>query len=916
MMPSSPNSWIEPWLTAPDALVAVGLAGATEEELEAQLKAAVAARSVELTYLAPTAASRLSATALEGLWLTAVSALDRGSLDQAMRVRVNTPPVTDEPGGEAVSATGDLALALQSATEVQSVCLVDRTRPTLPQFEWPLRVAFGASQSHLRALAEDYARPHLLTVQGRPSRLDPADLLVIGLGDEDEARRTAPGMTVQLIDDVTPARSGVLDSLRRVVSPLTAVVSARGNEGQFLAKLFDALAHNYTPDRAVGHAAHPFGHYLVSAHPDYLDAARVTAAVIRVRQAAEVAFARDIIDRDAFLAAAAPLSEMAMLPEDLFTSEGLGADESALRVRATRSVLAKADLWRDGVLRSVAPMDRTGREPPSSTRRLQAQVSALFESPTLRRRTLAPDTVHQIRIRVGSEDLDWINAPMPLPDIAFAPDDRMIPLDIRLFVPALMDHELAGQVFLGRTGDSTTTDFLIYVPHDMQVFEAIIRVSHDGTPLQTALLRSLVATQDDIDDEHALALLRSPPSDVDLDYKVRPDLALVVAEDTVFVDFPGKERAPISLPGLGDVVDGLRDLLFDKARALDSLEQPLLSKNGTQLIRALARQGAFLRRRILGTEPHVIRRVDVASPSSGTFLPVEFFYDLPQPTRTAELCRMFASSDYVPIDPANTGRVDELTGCSPACEAVNDQAFVCPSGFWALRTVIERQIQSTTDPDCIHPQPHAGRFLPLVKEIVFAASDRVNTSTGLTRIDETVDELRKVADKVHVAPDWDGWKELVSKPALLLALPHTVTVDRVEQALEVGPKEGGDPCRHQLALIDVGRDHVNPSNGPGPIMVFLGCDIANPQAEFQDFVREFRCNGASLVLGTLTSTLGPQAAPFAVALVKALWASRGEEPVGELLRRVRHTMLRLDNPMALAVSAFGAADWVFETGRD
>jgi hypothetical protein len=67
--------------------------------------------------------------------------------------------------------------------------------------------------------------------------------------------------------------------------------------------------------------------------------------------------------------------------------------------------------------------------------------------------------------------------------------------------------------------------------------------------------------------------------------------------------------------------------------------------------------------------------------------------------------------------------------------------------------------------------------------------------------------------------------------------------------------------------------------------------------------------GASVVVATLTYVLGSQAAPLAKEFVKALWSAEPGSTIGELLPQVRATMLRADNPMALALVAYGDADW-------
>jgi hypothetical protein len=66
-----------------------------------------------------------------------------------------------------------------------------------------------------------------------------------------------------------------------------------------------------------------------------------------------------------------------------------------------------------------------------------------------------------------------------------------------------------------------------------------------------------------------------------------------------------------------------------------------------------------------------------------------------------------------------------------------------------------------------------------------------------------------------------------------------------------------------------------------------------------------------VVVATLTYVLGPQAAPMAREFVRQIASAGTRLTIGEIMRRVRARMLAKDNIMALAITAFGDADWRF-----
>jgi hypothetical protein len=518
---------------------------------------------------------------------------------------------------------------------------------------------------------------------------------------------------------------------------------------------------------------------------------------------------------------------------------------------------------------------------------------------TQRTKSLEPGTPHKVIVRIGGISLDWLSVPTPIPKLVFPDDETRYELTVYLFAPAISAVPLRDTLSLGVNGDSSLAEFEVDVPVDVDAVDATILVFRGTTHLQTATLRGPVAAGDVAVDGRSLQFLPGDRSEVDLATHKDPELSLTVTSDGVVVKSPAFPEYRVDLPGLDAAVAPLRDLLHKVATQLEGLGQRLTSDNGTRLVRTLAIQGEYLRRRILPDDLGRVASVQVTSPSSGRFLPVEFFYDYGRPDDAAALCPAFMTGTD--------------TDC-PDCRAVGDSAFVCPSGFWALRTSIERQVRSLSAPGCSAPEPRPEERLPATSRIVFAASDRVNTTDQPDRIAATIAALEALNAEVHRAATWNEWQKLVMDwPMLLVALPHTVDTDTGFQALQVGPEDE----RIELRLNAIDPTYLGPPDQrPGPVVLLLGCNVANPKVAYQDFVRELRCSGASLVVGTLTYVLGQQAAPFATALVQALLDDQTDDEIGTIMRKVRARMLRQDNPMALAVTAYGAADWRFQTGHD
>ena len=131
-------------------------------------------------------------------------------------------------------------------------------------------------------------------------------------------------------------------------------------------------------------------------------------------------------------------------------------------------------------------------------------------------------------------------------------------------------------------------------------------------------------------------------------------------------------------------------------------------------------------------------------------------------------------------------------------------------------------------------------------------------------------------------------------------------------SLEIARKGGSEI--QAVADITEAFVRLNP-DGPGPVVMLLGCTTAVPLDTFQTFTVQFKDMGASLVIGTIAPVLGRHAARTAEALIEALIKVQSDAggrdgiPVGEALRDVRRQLLGRGILMSMSLAAYGDADW-------
>jgi len=834
------------------------------------------------------------ADALALAWQTAAHTYPGDETGRAIRTRLE---LTD--GGE-WSAPYQ---ALRRATAVSSVFLADYTCSGRRQWHWPVRVATIPSDP-LRDRFGSYGHPDLIELTDITDRYALCDIAVVQVPQAaDAARFIGPSLVV--LYGVDP-QFITLEHLREVAAQFeaSAVAATTGpdNGDEFTWRFFDGLAHNHPPDLAFGMAAADTD-YLLIGDAEFVDSARVSAVVTEVRRAVEDAWASGRLEHQ----------EMNLAFDELHSLDGLSWMAEGGAATAARQVLADVEpvVAAANATRSTRP--HGDGEVTASPRYLQTQVNDLSSgTPKRRQNAFRPGAPHDIEVRIGRTSAEWNRAGIAFPEWRLPAEERQHELTIDLRAPSLFEGLKTETVVLGQVGDSNTATFPVDVPAGIDHVEASVTVFCHGLHLQTATLTGPVSPDDEDAAGEGIRLLRGDGSTADLDAKSALDMSFTKERDVVKVWQRGEEPWDVKLPGIDQEVAVLRTTLFDAATAVQQLETKLNEAGGLQVLITLAQHGWVLRDLLIGSgDLGAVKRVAVSSPVSADYLPVEFFYDYGLPDDDAQLCPRFLQT---------------TDGACDGCQAQGNTAFVCPSGFWGLNRHLEQRVwaegREGRDNDCLAPMSSAARAaLPAAPDVIFAASKLVNEDEP-TRIDDTVAGIKAAigdataatdpATRVHVADDWREWQRLVDShyPALLVALPHKVKTAQAWDALEIGADQ-------DLALIRLEQPHVVARDQPpGPVVLLFGCNTANSEVQYQDFIQRFRCKGAAVVVGTLTYVLGPDMARIAEAFVRHLWQARGEATVGEIMQRVRITMLRESNVMTMALVAYGDADWRFTPGGD
>jgi hypothetical protein len=574
--------------------------------------------------------------------------------------------------------------------------------------------------------------------------------------------------------------------------------------------------------------------------------------------------------------------------------------------------------------------------PIPQPRYIQAQVyetSAQGEQEIRRINALRANAVHNLYVRIGPEDKEWLTP--PLEESTAFPEEKL---------PRKKDEEILQVVFnepnhspkpqmenikLPRTGPSSFCRFSFHVQNTFKTFLGRIVVLHENRVLQTMLLRSQVVpdpdqAQDCKMDMNIESAIRKNLND--LSSRQKFDLALIAnhtEDNQPTLTAVASERATFcSLKNVETIIKDMNNDL--ETKIIDPKIYPIdiFGKDFTDLIRELSLHGRELYEGIIqdmiGEDKiREARRIQILSKRTD-YLPLEFLYDRPPPDMDTPLC-------------PNAKTALKNGNCSE-CK-FNDETpanLICPLGFWFLKMIIERH--QIADPDLkeefgLEFEPISGRDkLQVLRSALFAATSKADESAqGNSQKLFTV--IQKATNQKAIrAKTWKEWENAIKteNPSLLVLVTHT--------------KKGGP---YNLDQLEIGEDslkfkthiskqkHVKASETSKPVLLLLGCDtgisyqdldrrgITKVNVPFQTFAAKFAREGAVIVVSTLTKILGRHTLPVGEILINELKrAAEEEKSLGDVLLQMRKKCFVEGIPMALTLVANGDADWRFSLTGD
>lgn len=602
---------------------------------------------------------------------------------------------------------------------------------------------------------------------------------------------------------------------------------------------------------------------------------------------------------------------------------------------------------RRGGVRTAARHDEAAAEaterpapPKSSRRRSQPRwvLARVFDLSSAERPSRAAgayraNAEHEIEVMIGEEQADWLVARGPSAEHsldAMLPPGKTYRLGVAFLIPALGVHQV-GTLTLPPTGPTRVpTTFRFTAPAPGTPVEALISVTYRGRILQSVILSGVAVADPAASSDRERLRLRLQvvvPGFGNLERREAFDAAMVVTRDpdgrAMAAAVPNEEEGPSPIvlfdqPGLDGAMAGIAEVLDAFVHDPAPFKGRLDSEASVDLMRKLAISGVELYRaigrKLKDSLPEgALERLQVVQVDPTAFIPVEFVYDLPAPANDARLCKNWEGAlEGKPCTPAH----------HPVDDALGDLKVVCPSGFWSVSKVIERQVVKEIEAADLkgsrfgiraEPTERRPRLAP-PSDALFAWSDRLdNTVAGASR--RMHQALKKATGHATSVRTWREWASTISqrKPSLLVLLSHTT--EGAPRSLEIGPEGTDEPAgAERRALGQVNQKLVKARQQDAPVLFLLGCDTAVADRQLYSFVAGFRDAGAAVVIGTITPVHGELAAAVVETLVDQLAAAakRKDRAVrfGELMREGRRLLLRKGRLTALSAAAFGDADWL------
>jgi hypothetical protein len=464
--------------------------------------------------------------------------------------------------------------------------------------------------------------------------------------------------------------------------------------------------------------------------------------------------------------------------------------------------------------------------------------------------------------------------------LGFLAEQQNVTLTVELIPQVPAGEVMRQQLVVPRSGRSGTAAFLWHIPENRRRAQARLTLLDGVRVIQTAVLSGTV--------DHRATLqtlvLRSPGERPDS--VVEPDVSLVLNHDrsgarSVIAHRP--ERTVIEpLPEIDAPVGRIRTALIKATQTA-----PRSAKAKDELLRKTLVDVAVEGRDLHGILTDFlgnledVKAIQVVSARPDRFMPLELLYGRPAPDDDAKLCQNWV----------------EGKDCGPDCFAdENDTTVVCPSVFWGMSRIIERQ----------HADPSVGSGI-----VVYAAPTgkrpklelahpALGHSAKVQPADVSITQ-KALGPATAVAKDWADWVKVLTAEErdLLVLMPHT---DAGAASMEI---DGSWLRRGRIEAR-----HVTGGHDVHPLVVLFGCDTGGSDDDPAGYATRFMVRQAAVVFSTLTMLLASHAATLSSQLTTLLLDhDRKAEPMGALVQRFRREALRGGLLAALAVTAYGDAEW-------
>lgn len=282
-------------------------------------------------------------------------------------------------------------------------------------------------------------------------------------------------------------------------------------------------------------------------------------------------------------------------------------------------------------------------------------------------------------------------------------------------------------------------------------------------------------------------------------------------------------------------------------------------------------------------------RIQVVSARADALLPIELMYERWSPVPSAKICERYLA------DPRD---------CDGTCTPVEDRSVLCPNAFWGLGKTIERhrydwEVDRDLDPhggNLLHvpDRPRPGRRDLTIRRVRLGASGRVGE-------DDVADTVRQIGCDARAVTSWDDWTSQLAEAdtELLILLPHT---DVANARLEI--------ARAWLDRSFIEGPYVTGGRSVKPIVLLFGCRTGGTAGDPAGFASVFMRAGAATAFHSCTDLRNVHATALARRLAhELLQASPSPRTLSDVLTAFRREAVHDGAIVALAISAFGDADW-------